>query len=122
MNQDLIPGRDKIFLFFIASIPAVGPTYLPVQGVVGPDWDVKAKVKICLHVIMLNWFKERDRPVVCLMLPKLRFHSLFIFCGSRPVVPVLLFMFYQFKVFFIRENDNEELYSLYLSSAIKVIT
>jgi hypothetical protein len=31
----LIPGRGKIFLFSTASIPALGPTQLPVQWVPG---------------------------------------------------------------------------------------
>jgi hypothetical protein len=32
-GRSLIPGKVKTFLFFIASIPALGPTQLPIYRV-----------------------------------------------------------------------------------------
>jgi hypothetical protein len=46
--QDLISGRDYIFLFFTSSIQDMGPTSLPVQRAVGPDCDVKLKIRFVL--------------------------------------------------------------------------
>jgi hypothetical protein len=45
-GQGLIPGRGKIFLFAIVSIPALGPTHPPVQWVL---WAFSLGVKQRWH-------------------------------------------------------------------------
>jgi hypothetical protein len=53
----LILGRGKIFLFSVASRPALGPTYLPIQWVLGGGgelfWVKEPGVKLTTHLCLI---------------------------------------------------------------------